>query len=160
MLRRRMSDPKATRRSIATNRKARHEYLLLDELECGIALLGTEVKSLRAGHCSLAEAYGRIKGDELWLLGANIPEYSHGNVHNHAPTRDRKLLAKKREIAKWSKAVREKGVTIVPLEVFWSGSLVKVTVALAKGKKLYDKRASERERSDKRDMARAAGRRR
>lgn len=155
-----MSGPPAERRSIATNRRARHDYHLLDELECGIALVGTEVKSLRAGHCSLAESYGRIKGGELWLLGASIPEYSHGNIHNHVPTRDRKLLAKRREIEKWSKAVREKGVTIVPLEVFWSGSLVKVRLALARGKKLHDKRATERERSDRRDMARALGRRR
>ena len=148
------------RRSVATNRRARHEYLILEELECGISLLGTEVKSLRAGHCSLAAAYARIHRDELFLIGASIPEYSHGNIHNHAPERERKLLVKKRQIAKWTKAVREKGVTIVPLEVFWKGSLVKVTVALARGKKLYDKRATDKARTDKRDMERALGRRR
>ncbi len=148
------------RRSVATNRRARHEYLILDELECGIALVGTEVKSLRAGHCNLSQAYARIHRDELWLIGCSIPEYAHGNINNHVPDRDRKLLAKRREIAKWTKAVREKGVTIVPLEVFWSGSLVKVKIALARGKKLYDKRATDKARTDKRDMDRAMSRRR
>lgn len=155
-----MADRPQERRPIATNRRARHEYLVLDELECGVVLQGTEVKSLRAGHCSLAEAYVRIRGEELWLVGATIPEYSHGNIHNHEPGRDRKLLAKKREIAKWSKAVREKGITIVPLELAWHGSLVKLRIALARGKKLYDKRATAKQRSDERDMARALGRRR
>lgn len=155
-----MGATEGARRSIAQNRRARHEYLILGELECGIALAGTEVKSLRQGHCSLAEAWGRIHGGELWLVGATIAEYSHGNINNHAPARDRKLLARKREIEKWSQIVREKGITIVPLEVYWSGSRVKVAMALVRGKKLYDKRATQREKSDKRDMERALRRRR
>lgn len=143
------------RRSIARNRRATHEYLILDELETGIQLVGTEVKSLRLGRVSLQEAYCIIKGGELFIMRMHIPEYTHGNLHNHVPTRDRKLLAKKREILKWEKAVREKGTTLVPLEILWDGSLVKVRVGLARGKKLYDKRASNREKDDKRDMDRA-----
>jgi SsrA-binding protein len=155
-----MAPSEGARRSIATNRRARHEYLILDQLECGVELVGTEVKSLRAGHCSLAQAWGRIRDGELWLVGASIPEYSHGNIHNHAPDRDRKLLAKRREISKWSKSVRERGITIVPLEAYWKDSRVKVAMALVRGKKLYDKRATEKERSDRRDMDRALRRRR
>ena len=142
-------------RSVAKNKKAYHAFEILDELVCGLVLRGTEVKSLRAGHCSIAEAYGRIKGAELWLQGATIPEYRHGNVFNHEPTRDRKLLANRQEIDKWSKKVREKGVTIIPLEVFFQGSLVKCKVGLCRGKKLHDKRQSQRDRDDKRQMERA-----
>ena len=146
-----------TLRSICTNKKARHEYNILDELECGIVLKGTEVKSLRAGRASLQEAYGRIMDGELWLLGATIPVYSHGNVHNHQPDRERKLLVHARELDQWAKKVREKGITIVPLELFFRGHLVKVRMALAQGKKLYDKRQTERERTHKREMDRALG---
>ncbi len=96
-----------------------------------------------------------IKDGELLLLNMHIPEYAQGNTHNHAPTRDRKLLAKKREILKWDKAVREKGTTLIPLEVLWEGSLVKVRVGLARGKKLHDKRQAKRERDDKREIARS-----
>ena len=147
-------------RSIATNRRARHLYLIEEELVCGAALRGTEVKSLRAGQASIAEAYGRIRDGELWLVGATIPEYSHGNVHNHVPVRDRKLLAHRREIRRWEKRVREKGITIVPLEVAFHGHLVKVTMALVRGKKLFDKRESEKKRSAQREMDRERGRRR
>ena len=150
------SDPKPrSRRSISRNKRALHEYQILDELEVGIRLVGTEVKSLRQSRVSLQEAYCVIKRDELWIMRMHIPEYSHGNLHNHEPTRDRKLLAKKREILKWGKAVREKGTTLIPLEILWDGSLVKLRVGLARGKKLYDKRASKREKDDKREMARA-----
>lgn len=155
-----MSDKPERVRSIAQNRKARHTFLVLDELECGLALVGTEVKSLRDGQGSLAEAYARIVKGELWLVGMHIPEYAHGNVHNHKPTRDRKLLAHRREIAKWHKAVKEKGVTIVPLEVYFKGSRVKVRVGLCRGKKLYDKRRTEKDRTDRRTIERAMTRRR
>ncbi|MEX1025415.1 MAG: SsrA-binding protein SmpB [Planctomycetota bacterium] len=148
------------RRSIAVNRKARHLYHLLDELECGIQLRGTEVKSLRAGHCSLQEAYGRLRRGELYLVGATIPVYSHGNVHNHEPARERKLLAHRRELAKWEQAVKEKGTTIVPLEIYFQKSLVKVTLALARGKKLFDKREDQKARDAKRDIDRELTRRR
>ncbi|MEM1451407.1 MAG: SsrA-binding protein SmpB [Planctomycetota bacterium] len=143
------------RRTIARNRRATHEFHIVDELEAGIALMGTEVKSLREGRVSLQEAYCMIKGSELYLLRMHIPEYAQGNVHNHEPTRDRKLLAKKREIAKWEKAVREKGTTLVPLEVLWDGALVKVRIGLVRGKKLHDKRQTKREKEDKREMDRA-----
>lgn len=148
------SKPRA-RRAIARNKRATHEFQILDELECGIVLVGTEVKVLRQGRASLQEAYAIIKGNELWILKMHIPEYSHGNKNNHVPTRDRKLLAKSREIAKWSKAVREKGTTIVPLELLWDGSLVKLRLGLARGKKLHDKRQAKREKDDKREIARA-----
>jgi len=147
-------------RAIASNRKARFEYEILDELECGLALTGTEVKSLRQGQCSLAEAYAYFRKGELFLMNATIPEYRHGNVHNHAPTRERKLLAHKRELAAWDKRVKERGVTIVPLSLYFKGSRVKLAVGLAKGKRQHDKRESERERTDKREIERAMSRRR
>lgn len=147
-------------RPIASNRKARHLYNLLDEMEVGIELLGTEVKSLRGGQCSLQEAYVRIKGNELWLVGAHIPEYAFGNRSNHAPTRERKLLAQRRQIDRWSKAVREKGVTIVPLDLYFKGALIKANIALARGKRLHDKRSKQREVDAKREMDRAQSRRR
>ena len=102
----------ARRKSIAKNRRARYDYEVLEELECGIALVGTEVKSLREGQCSIAEAYSRVKGDELFLIGMNISEYSHGNVYNHMPDRERRLLAHTQEIRKWAKLVKLKGTTI------------------------------------------------
>jgi len=147
-------------RPIVTNRKARHLYHLLDELEVGLELQGTEVKSLRGGQCSLQEAYVRIRAGELWLVGAHIPEYVFGNRANHEPTRDRKLLAQRRQIQRWSKSVREKGVTIVPLDLYFRGSLIKLNIALARGKRVHDKRAKQRERDAQREMERARGRRR
>jgi SsrA-binding protein len=147
-------------RSVARNKKARHAFEVLEELECGVSLVGTEVKSLRAGECSIQEAYARIQGGELWLVGATIPEYRHGNSMNHEPGRSRKLLAHRREIEKWSKRVRERGMTIVPLEVYFQGSRVKVKVGLCRGKKLHDKRDTQRERDDRRQMERALRRRR
>jgi len=146
-------------RSIAKNRRALYEYELLDRLVVGIVLTGTEVKSLRAGRISLQEAYIVARKGDLWLLQAHIPEYTHGNMWNHAPTRERKLLAKRREIEKWSKLVKQRGTTMVPLEVYWQGSLVKLEVALVRGKKLHDKRQTEREKDDKREMARVRGQR-
>ena len=151
-------DPK--HRPIAINRKARHAYHVLDQLEVGVVLKGTEVKSLRAGQISLAEAYVLVRKDELWLVGAHIPEYAFGNKQNHPPTRDRKLLANRREINKWHKAVREKGVTLIPLEVYFSGPRVKLSIGLCRGKRVHDKRRSAKEREDRRDMDRALRRRR
>lgn len=146
---------------ITENRRARHEYHVLDELECGVVLKGSEVKSLRAGQCSLAEAYGKITDDlQFWLLGAHIPEYENASYGAHVPVYDRRLLAHRREIEKWRKQVRERGKTIVPLKVYMKGHLVKVQMALVQGKKLYDKRAKQKERDAKREMDRAVGRRR
>ncbi|MFT7670752.1 MAG: SsrA-binding protein [Planctomycetota bacterium] len=141
-------------RSITRNKKATHNFLVLEELECGMVLLGTEVKSLRAGQCSIAEAYARIHSGGMWLMGATIPEYRQGNTNNHPPTRERKLLIHKKELERWGKKVRERGVTIMPLEIYFQGSLVKCRVGLCRGKKLYDKRQSERDKDDKRSMAR------
>lgn len=147
-------------RTIATNRRARHDYHVLSEVECGIALTGTEVKSLRQGRASIAEAFGLVRRGELYLLGATIPEYSHGNLNNHAPARERKLLLHRKELAQWDKAVREKGVTLVPLELYFRGHLVKVRMALVRGKKLYDKRETEKAKDARRDIDRAFSRRR
>lgn len=145
------------RRVLATNRKAKHEYSVLEELECGIQLVGTEVKALRQGRCSIAEAFGRIDGGELYIHGMTIPEYSHGTHENHEPDRRRKLLAHRRELRKWERQVKLRGVTIIPLEVLFAGHLVKVKMALAQGKRSYDKRASEREKDDRREMRRLQG---
>jgi|SRR5882672_2954511 len=154
-----VADPKP-QRLIAENRRARHEFDLLETIECGIALQGTEVKSLRGGKCSIAEAFGLIRGSELWLVGAHIAEYTFGNIHNHPPLRDRKLLVHKRQLAHWDALVREKGVTIVPLSIYFIGARVKVSMALARGRKLHDKRQHEREKSDQREIDRAMSRRR
>jgi SsrA-binding protein len=148
------------RRSLAQNRRARHEYEILDQLECGVLLTGTELKSLRKKGGQIEQAYGHIRKSELWLINGHIPEYEFGNIHNHVPDRDRKLLAHKREIAGWEARVREKGITIVPLELFFSGSLVKLTMALVRGKKLHDKREDQRKHEAKRDIDRAMSRRR
>ena len=155
-----MADSGQHLRSIATNRKARHDYEILEELECGVVLTGTEVKSLRAGRASLQEAYAMVRRGELWLIGAHIPEYAHGNVHNHEPVHDRKLLVKKKELERLHKRAREKGFTLVPLEVYFRGALVKVKLGLARGKKQYDKREATRERDARREMDRATRRRR
>ena len=147
-------------RIVAKNRKATHEFHVLEKLECGIALKGTEVKSLRAGQCSIAEAFGMIRRGELYLIGSTIPPYSHGNIHNHEPDRERKLLLQARQLAKWDKAVREKGVTLVPLALYFKGHLVKIEMALVKGKKLHDKREDVKRRDSEREIERASGRRR
>ena len=144
---------------IATNRRARHEYEIQDTLECGVVLTGTEVKSLRQGLCSITEAYAYFRRSELWLMNATIPEYRQGNIHNHPPTRERKLLAHKRELAAWDKRVKERGVTIVPLSLYFKGSRVKLQLGLGRGKKQYDKRETQRERTDKREIARAMSQR-
>jgi SsrA-binding protein len=148
------------RRSIAQNRRARHAFHILEELECGIELRGTEVKSLRLGRASIGEAFGMFRRGELYLFAATIPEYTHGNINNHPPTRERRLLAHARELARWQHTVREKGVTLVPLELYFQGHLVKVRMALVRGKKLFDKRETQREKDARRDVERALGRRR
>lgn len=146
-------------RPIAKNRRAYHEFEILDRLVVGIVLTGTEVKSLRAGRISLQEAYVVVRKGDLWLLRAHIPEYAQGNRWNHEPTRERKLLARRREVARWEKLVKQRGTTIVPLEIYWQGSLVKLEIALVTGKKLHDKRQAEREKADRREIERARTRR-
>jgi SsrA-binding protein len=156
-----MSRPEeAAVKVLAKNRRAFHEFHVLDTLECGLVLKGTEVKSLRQGQCSIAEAFGFVRDGELWLLGATIPVYSHGNIHNHEPARERKCLLAKRELVKWSKQVKERGTTIVPLSLYFKGHLVKVEMALVKGKQLHDKREDVKRREARREIDRATSRRR
>jgi SsrA-binding protein len=145
---------------VTRNRKAANEYELSDRLECGIVLVGTEVKSLRDGHCSLDGSYAKIEDGELWLVGCEIPEYAMGNRLNHAPKRDRKLLAHRRELAKFAGKASERGYTLVPTSVYFKNGRAKVEIAVARGKQLHDKRQALKTAEAKRDMARAAGRRR
>jgi SsrA-binding protein len=140
---------------IAENRRARHDYELLDRLEAGIVLTGTEVKSLRDGRVTLAHSYADVRDMEVWLVGAEIAEYAQGNVANHEPSRDRKLLLKRQEIASLLGSVREKGQTVVPTRLYFKDGKVKVELALARGKEKGDKRRTLVERDAKRDMERA-----
>jgi SsrA-binding protein len=144
---------------VATNRKAQHEYFLLEKYEAGIVLQGSEIKSLRAGQMSLANAYVNIEGLEAWLVNAHIAPYDQANRFNHEPLRPRKLLLNRSEIRKMWEAVRQKGVTIVPLRVYLKDGLAKIEIALAKGKKLYDKRADIAKRDAERDVERELRRR-
>lgn len=141
---------------IAENRKARHDYAIHETFETGVVLTGTEVKSLRAGKANLKDSYAAItKSGELYLYNLHISEYDHGNIFNREPRRDRKLLMHKREIAKLIGKTKEKGFTLVPLTLYFSHGLVKVKLALATGKKLYDKRRDMADRSAKREIDRA-----
>ena len=132
---------KESKKLIANNKKAYHEYFLEEKYEAGIALHGTEVKSLRMGKCSIKEAFVRIENDEVIIYQMHISPYEKGNIFNRDPLRPKKLLMHKAEINKLKAKIAEKGYTLVPVEVYFKGSLVKVEIALAKGKKLYDKRA-------------------
>ena len=140
---------------VAENRRARFDYAIEDVMEAGIALTGTEVKSLRFGEGSIAESYAEVKEGEVWLVNANVPEFSHGNRFNHEPKRPRKLLLHAREINKLFGAVARQGMTLVPLSVYFNGrGRAKVELALARGKQTHDKRATIKERDWKRDKAR------
>ena len=140
---------------VAENRRARYDYAIEDSYEAGIALTGTEVKSLRFGEGSIAESYAEIRGGEAWLVNSNVPEFSQGNRFNHEPKRPRKLLLHEREIARLQGAVERKGMTLVPLSVYFnSRGRAKVELALAKGKNAADKRQTIKEREWKRDAAR------
>jgi SsrA-binding protein len=145
---------------IAENRRARHDYNLLDRYEAGIVLTGTEVKSLREGRASLQQAYADVRGMEVWLVGAHIAEYAQGNVNNHDPDRDRKLLLHRKEIASLIGKVRERGFTLVPTRMYFKNGRAKVELALAKGKERYDKRRDIAKRESDRQIERALGRRR
>lgn len=140
---------------VAQNRKARHDYHLGDRFEAGMVLLGTEVKSLREGRCSLAEAFATVDEGEVWLRNAHIPEYSMGHSTNHAPRRNRKLLLHRREIDKLERASQESGKTIVPLAIYFSDGYAKVELAIATGKKDWDKRQAIAERDANREAQRA-----
>jgi SsrA-binding protein len=140
---------------IARNRRARFDYHILETWEAGIVLTGTEVKALRAGKANISDAYAVVNGGEVFLLNLNIPPYEQGNRHNHEPTRTRKLLLHRREIRRMIGAVERQGLTLVALELYFKKGVAKVALALGKGKQLHDKRATERERDDAREMARA-----
>ena len=139
---------------IATNRKARHDYYLFDTYEAGISLFGSEIKSIRAGQISIREAFIRIDGEEAWLMDAHISPYDHANRNNHDPIRPRKLLLHKREIYKLYDEVRKKGFTIIPTRVYLKDGRAKVEIAVARGKKHYDKRQAIAERDIKRQLKR------
>lgn len=142
-------------RLVATNRKARHEYEVLDTLECGIVLVGSEVKSLRTGKLSLEEAYGRVRGGEVWLLGCDIPEYVQANRFNHDPKRPRKLLMHRREILRFANRAKEQGLTLVPLKLYFKQGRAKVLMGICKGRKLHDKREKIKKAAVQRDIQRA-----
>jgi SsrA-binding protein len=142
-------------KTVAENRRARFEYAIDEVFEAGIALTGTEVKSLRFGEGSIAESYAEVKDEQLWLINANIPEFSHGNRFNHEPKRPRKLLMHAREISRLHGAVTRQGMTLIPLSIYFNErGRAKVELALAKGRKLHDKREHEKERDWKREQAR------
>lgn len=139
---------------ISQNRKARHKYAVLDTLECGIMLVGSEVKSLRNGRVSLDEAYARVKDDEVWLIGCDIAEYVEASRFNHNPRRPRKLLMHRREVKRFAHRAFEKGLTLVPLEMHFKRGLAKVVLGICRGKQQHDKRESMKKAQAQRDMAR------
>ena len=150
-----MSAKEQAFKNIADNRKARHDYFVLETFECGIELVGTEVKSLRNGGVNLKDAWCSIEDGEMWIKGMHISPYEQGNIFNRDPMRVRRLLLHKREILRLFGQVKEQGLTLIPLSLYFKGSRVKVSLGLCKGKKLYDKRDDMAERASKRDIERA-----
>jgi SsrA-binding protein len=147
------------RKLVAQNRKARHNYAIDEVFEAGLVLLGTEVKSLREGRASLVDAYGRIRDGEVWLEGLHIPEYTQGTWTNHEPRRARKMLLHRKEINRLIGKTKESGLTLVPLSLYFSDGKAKVEIALARGKRSYDKRQTLAARDAAREIERSAGRR-
>jgi SsrA-binding protein len=145
--------------NICKNRRAFFEYEISDTLECGLVLTGTEVKSLRAGHAQLDDAYARITNGELWLIGCDIPEYAMGNYMNHKPKRPRKLLVHKRELAKFAGKASQQGHTLVPLRMYFKKGWAKIEIGVARGKQLHDKREDKKKADAQREIRRALGRR-
>ncbi|GBD87896.1 SsrA-binding protein [bacterium BMS3Abin03] len=145
---------KVNEKNITVNRKARHEYNILQTWEAGIVLVGTEVKSLRQGKANLVDSYAKLIDGEVWLINLHISEYTQGNINNHEPKRDRKLLLRKSEIRKLIGKTKEKGLTLVPLRLYFKNGKVKVELALAKGKKVYDKRKDIAKRDFQREQER------
>jgi SsrA-binding protein len=153
-------DGRPATRPIAENRKARHRFEVLETLECGVALVGSEVKSLRDGKVSLEEAYGRVRSGELWLVGCDIPEYTQATIWNHEPRRPRKLLVHGRELRKFAGQAHEKGLTLVPLRVYFNErGIAKILMGLCRGRKLHDKREVLKKAAVQRDLQRAMRRR-
>jgi SsrA-binding protein len=145
---------------VTRNKRAFHEYEVLDRLECGLVLQGTEVKSLRDGHGNLEDAYAKIEDGELWLIGSEIPEYAMGNRLNHKPKRPRKLLLHKRELARFAGKASQQGFTLVPLRLYFKGGRAKVEVAVAKGKQMHDKRQAAKKADADREIRRSLANRR
>jgi SsrA-binding protein len=143
---------------VAQNKKARHDYEILETHEAGIVLTGTEVKSLRQGRASIIDAYAVIESGEAWLMGAHIPEYTEGTWNNHAPRRQRKLLLHKEEIVRLLVKTKESGLALVPLQLYFSDGHAKIEIALARGRKAHDKRQAISERDSKREIQKALGR--
>lgn len=141
-------------KNITVNRKARHEYFILQSFEAGIALTGTEVKALRQGKANLVDSYASVEKGEVWLMSANISAYEQGNINNHEPTRTRKLLLNESEIRKLIGKVKEKGLTLIPLRLYFKNGKVKVELAVVKGKKVYDKRETIAKRDFEREQER------
>jgi len=139
-------------RTIATNRRARHDYEILETVEAGLVLRGTEVKSLRGSHVTFKDAFATVRNSELWLIGCHINPYSHGTDANHEPERDRKLLLHRREISRLTGKVAERGLTLIPLRLYFKSGRAKLEIGLGRGKKLHDKRSALRERETKREM--------
>lgn len=150
-----MADKKDSIKVIAQNKKARHEYFIIENFEAGIELFGTEVKSVRQGKVNISDSYGSIKNGEVYLLGMNISPYEQGNIFNRDPLREKKLLLHKAQIRKLIGQIKQTGFSLIPLSVYLKGSYVKVDLALCKGKKLYDKRDDIAKRDAKRNMDRA-----
>lgn len=142
-------------KDLVSNKRATHDYEILETFEAGIVLQGTEIKSLRDNGGGLQEAYVKVLSNELWLIGSHISPYRYGNIYNHEEKRDRKLLMHRNEIRKFRIAIQEKGLTLIPLALYLKNGRVKVRIAIAKGKKSFDKRESIKERDDKRQMQRA-----
>jgi SsrA-binding protein len=147
-------------KTVATNRKARHDYTLVEVLECGIQLTGTEVKSLRLGQASLVDCYARLRAGELWLEGMHIPPYEQGDKRTHEPMRPRKLLVHRRQLAQLERSITEKSLVLVPLRVYFSHGIAKVEIATAKGKRQHEKRQAIAKRDAQREAERELGRRR
>jgi SsrA-binding protein len=147
-------DEKVRYKTIAENRRARHEYEVLDVFEAGIVLAGTEVKSMRQGRANLADSFARVEDGEMWLYNCHISPYDHGNRFNHEPARKRKLLMHDKEISKLKSRMQEKGLTIVPLKLYFKGNWAKIDIALARGKQLWDKREDTAKRDSKRQIER------
>lgn len=147
-------------RVVCRNRRARYEYEIQEQIECGVVLRGSEVKSIRDGKVSLEEAYAKIKEGELWLVGCDIALYPQANIMNHEPRRERKLLLHRRELAKFAAAAQQQGLTLIPLSLYFSGGKVKLTVAVAKGRKLHDKREKMKKDTARDEIRRALSDRR
>lgn len=159
-MKKKKDEPTPEIKVICRNRRASHEFHLLETIEAGIVLTGTEIKSLRAGRASLEDAYAKFDGDELWLLKAEIPEYAMGNRMNHEPKRKRKLLLHRRELHQFAEGTSERGFTLIPLRLYLNKGKAKVEIAIAKGKQLHDKRDAVKKKEAQREMQRAMLRKR